>query len=112
MINTYRIPGINRPELTATARLRGGQRVTKVTKTTKEQIARIVTEGLETGKSHQELSDEIMNEMNTTAARARTIAAQECNTSLQAVSFDMACDPDCNAAEETVNCHCFLIYDE
>ena len=22
------------------------------------------------------------------------------------------CDPDCNAAEETVNCHCFLIYDE
>ena len=69
VINTYRIPGINRPELTATARLRGGQRVTKVTKTTKEQIARIVTEGLETGKSHQELSDEIMNEMNTTAAR-------------------------------------------
>lgn len=159
VINTYRIPGINRPELTATARLRGGQRVTKVTKTTKEQIARIVTEGLETGKSHQELSDEIMNEMNTTSARARTIAAQECNTSLQAGSFDMAkhcrfktktwhvtninkardthrelngktipfsepfvtskghrlmmpCDPDCNAAEETVNCHCFLIYDE
>ncbi|MBS7001526.1 MAG: phage portal protein [Clostridiaceae bacterium] len=157
VINTYRIPGINRPELTATARLRGGQRVTKVTKTTKEQIARIVTEGLETGKSHQELSDEIMNEMNTTSARARTIAAQECNTSLQAGSFDMAkrcqfktktwhvtninkardthrelngktipfsepfvtskghklmmpCDPDCNAAEETVNCHCFLTY--
>lgn len=149
VINTYRIPGINRPELTATARLRGGQRVTKVTKTTKEQIARIVTEGLETGKSHQELSDEIMNEMNTTSARARTIAAQECNTSLQAGSFDMAkrcqfktktwhvtninkardthrelngktipfsepfvtskghklmmpCDPDCNAAEETL----------
>ncbi len=159
VINTYRIPGINRPELTATARLRGGQRVTKVTKTTKEQIARIVTEGLETGKSHQELSDEIMNKMNTTSARARTIAAQECNTSLQAGSFDMAkrcrfktktwhvtninkardthrelngktipfsepfvtskghklmmpCDPDCNAAEETVNCHCFLTYDE
>ena len=157
VINTYRIPGINRPELTATARLRGGQRVTKVTKTTKEQIARIVTEGLETGKSHQELSDEIMNEMNTTSARARTIAAQECNTSLQAGSFDMAkrcqfktktwhvtninkardthrelngktipfsepfvtskghklmmpCDPDCNAAEETGNCHCFLTY--
>lgn len=23
----------------------------------------------------------------------------------------MPCDPNCNVAEETVNCHCFLTYD-
>lgn len=154
---TYRIEAMQRPAMTSTARIRGGQRITRVTQTTKSNIGRIVTNGLLNGKSHQELTEEIMDEMNTSAERARVIAAQECNTSLLAGNYDMAknggfttktwhvtniskardthrglngktvsinepfitergnklmmpCDPDCNIAEETVNCHCFLTY--
>lgn len=88
--NTYRLQSIQRPELSATARLQGGQRVTRVTQTTKENIARIVADGLESGKSNQAIADEIEISMNTTSGRARIIAAQECNTSLQAGNFDMA----------------------
>lgn len=157
VIATYRLKGIQQPALTSTAKLRGGQRVTRVTQTTKNRIGQIVADGLAQGKGKQELTEEIMGEMNTSAARARTIAAQECNTSLLAGNFDMArrggfssktwhitnfskardthrelngktipitepfvtskgnklmmpCDPDCNVAEETVNCHCFLTY--
>lgn len=157
MISTYRIPAINQPALISTARLRGGQRVTRVTNVTKDKIRQIITDGLAEGKGRLELTEEIMDEMNTSAARARTIAAQECNTSLNAGQFDMAkrggftmktwhitnalkardthlglngktlmlsepfvtssgnrlmmpCDPDCNVAEETVNCHCFLTF--
>lgn len=90
VVRMYRIPAINRPELTSTARLRGGQRITQVTQTTKDQIAKIVSEGLETGKGRQELTEEIMDAMGSTETRARTIAAQECNTSLLAGNFDMA----------------------
>ncbi len=155
--NTYRLRSIQRPELSAAARLKGGQRVTRVTQTTKENIARIVAEGLESGKSNLTIADEIEMAMNTTSGRARVIAAQECNTSLLAGNFDMArkggfgnktwhvtninkardthrelngktvpfdapfvtskgnrlmhpCDSDCNVAEETVNCHCFLTF--
>ena len=158
VMGTYRIPAINRPELTSTARLRGGQRITRVTQTTKEKVGALVTEALEEGKGRQQLSEEIMAEMRTSETRARLIAAQECNTSLSAGQFDMArrggfktktwhvtnvskardthrelngktvpfsepfvttmgnklmmpCDPNCNVAEETVNCHCFLTYD-
>lgn len=157
VVKTYRLKGVQQPALTSTARLRGGQRITRINQTTKESVGRIVADGLLTGKNHQELTEDIMAEMNTTASRARTIAAQECNTSLLAGNFDMArqggfssktwhytnagkardthkelngktvpitepfvtingnklmmpCDPDCNVAEETVNCHCFLTY--
>lgn len=87
---TYRLEALQRPSMTSTARIRGGQRVTRVTKTTKESIRNIITEGLVNGKSHQELTEEIMDEMNTSAKRARVIAAQECNTSLLAGNYDMA----------------------
>lgn len=87
---TYRIEAVQRPAMTSIARIRGGQRVTRVTQTTKASIGRIVTDGLLNGKSHQELTEEIMDEMNTSAERARVIAAQECNTSLLAGNYDMA----------------------
>lgn len=90
VIATYHLKGIQQPALTSTAKLRGGQRVTRVTQTTKDRIGQIVADGLVKGKGKQELTDEIMEEMNTSAARARTIAAQECNTSLLAGNFDMA----------------------
>lgn len=87
---TYRIRDMQRPAMTSTARIRGGQRITRVTQTTKNNIGKIITNGLFDGKSHQELTEEIMNEMNTSAERARVIAAQECNTSLLAGNYDMA----------------------
>ena len=87
---TYRLNGLNVQELTHTARLKGGHRVTKVTKTTKEAISRIITAGLEEGKGRNQLADEIIKEMGTSGQRARLIAAQECNISLQAGNYDMA----------------------
>lgn len=87
---TYRIRDMQRPAMTSTARIRGGQRITRVTQTTKNNIGKIITNGLFDGKSHQELTEEIMDEMNTSAERARVIAAQECNTSLLAGNYDMA----------------------
>lgn len=87
---TYRLQGMNIPELTHTARVRGGQRVTRVTQTTKEAISRIITTGLEEGKGRNQLADEIMNEMGASGNRARLIAAQECNISLQSGNYDMA----------------------
>ncbi len=87
---TYRLNGMDLPELTHTARVRGGQRVTRVTQTTKEAIGRIITAGLEEGKGRNQLTDEIIQEMGTSGKRARLIAAQECNISLQAGNYDMA----------------------
>jgi HK97 family phage portal protein len=87
---TYRMEAMQRPAMTSTARIRGGQRVTRVTQTTKGNISRIINDGLSNGKSYQELTEEIMDEMNTSAERARVIAAQECNTSLLAGNYDMA----------------------
>lgn len=87
---TYRIRNMQRPAMTSTARIRGGQRITRVTQTTKNNIGKIITNGLFEGRSHQELTEEIMDEMNTSAERARVIAAQECNTSLLAGNYDMA----------------------
>ncbi len=153
----YRLNQIDQPKLVDTARLKGGNRIVGITKTTRENIRAIIVDGLETGKGRNELTESIMKAMNTSSARARTIAAQECNISLLAGNFDMAkkggfsrktwhvtnpakardthralngktvgidepfvttkgnrlmapCDPDCNVAEETVNCHCYLTY--
>lgn len=87
---TYRLNGINIPELTNVARLRGGQRVTRVTQSTKETISRIITAGLEEGKGNNQLADEIAAEMGASTERARLIAEQECGTSLMAGNYDMA----------------------
>lgn len=87
---TYRLNNMDIPELTHAARVRGGQRVTRVTQTTKEAIGRIITAGLEQGKGRNQLADEIIEEMGTSGKRARLIAAQECNISLQSGNFDMA----------------------
>ncbi|MGL5435885.1 MAG: phage portal protein [Lachnospiraceae bacterium] len=90
IVSSYRLRGVQQPALTSTARLRGGQRVTRISQTTKDAIRTIVTDGLTTGMSQQTIADNIMFEMDTSAGRARTIAAQECNTSLLAGNFDMA----------------------
>ena len=86
----YRLNGIQQPALVSTARLKGGQRITRVTQTTKDTVKDIITKGLQEGKNKQTLTDEIVLAMNTSDERARLIAAQECNTSLLAGNFDMA----------------------
>lgn len=86
----YRLNQIDQPKLVDTARLRGGERIVGITKTTRENIRAIIIDGLETGKGRKELSETIEMTMNTSSARARTIAAQECNISLLAGNFDMA----------------------
>ena len=87
---TYRLKGVDIPELTHIARVQGGQRVTRVTQTAKDAVSRIITAGLEEGKGNGQLADEIMKEIGVTSKRARLIAEQECGTSLMAGNYDMA----------------------
>lgn len=86
----YRLNQMQQPALVDTARLRGGERIRNITQTTRVNIQKIIADGLETGKGRKELTESIMQTMNTNSARARTIAVQECNTSLLAGNFDMA----------------------
>lgn len=85
----HNITAVQRPELVSTAKLRGGSRVRGITQTTKDTIGRIVSNALEHGDSRETIAKRIQQEMQTSASRARTIAAQECNTSLLTGNFDM-----------------------
>lgn len=85
----HKITAVQRPELVSTAKLRGGSRVRGITQTTKDTIGRIVSNALEHGDSRETITKQIQQEMQTSASRARTIAAQECNTSLLTGNFDM-----------------------
>jgi len=85
----YGLEAIQRPELVSVAKLRGGARVKHITQTTQQEISRIVTASLEHGDSRAVIAEQIQQEMKTTSARAKTIAAQECNSSLLSGNFDM-----------------------
>ena len=85
----HNITAVQRPELVSTAKLRGGSRVRGIPQTTKDTIGRIVSNALEHGDSRETIAKQIQQEMQTSASRARTIAAQECNTSLLTGNFDM-----------------------
>lgn len=85
----YGLGAIQRPELVSVAKLRGGARVRHINETTQKEISRIVSAGLENGDARKTIAEQIQQEMQTTSARARTIAAQECNASLLSGNFDM-----------------------
>lgn len=85
----YGLEAIQRPELVSVAKLRGGARVRHITQTTQKEISRIVAAGLENGDGRATIAGQIQQEMQTTSARAKTIAAQECNSSLLSGNFDM-----------------------
>lgn len=87
--NVYNIANVKRPELISTAKLNGGARIKNIQESTKKNIARIITTGLENGDPRNVLAKQIEEEMSTSAGRARVIAAQECNASLNAGSNDM-----------------------
>lgn len=83
------ITAVQRPELISTAKLRGGARIRGITQTTQQGISRIVRGALESGQTRETITKQIQEEMQTSTGRARVIAAQECNTSLQAGNIDM-----------------------
>lgn len=85
----YHLEGIKRPELVIFSKLKGAQRVTAITETTKADIRKIVSNALETGETNAQITKKIMSTMTTTEKRAKVIAAQECNTSLLKGNFDM-----------------------
>ncbi len=86
----YAIRGVDRPELVSPARLRGGQRVTRVTQTTKDTIGSIVVRCVEHGAGREALADEILQEYEIeTRTRARLIADQETAMCLEQGHFDM-----------------------
>lgn len=86
----YNIRGVQRPELLSHAKLRGGQRIRHVTQTTKENVARIVANGIEAGIGREKMADEILQEYEIqTRSRARLIADQETVTTLETGHYDM-----------------------
>lgn len=87
--NLYGLRGVQRPELISTAKLRGGRRVVNIQQATKDNIARIVSNGIENGDSTQLIADSIMQEIQTTETRAHLIAQQETMTSLSTGQYDM-----------------------
>lgn len=89
-VTAYGIRGVDRPELLSHAKLRGGQRVAHVTQTTKDNIGRIVANGVEAGISREEMANEILQEYEIQSkSRARLIADQESVTTLETGHYDM-----------------------
>lgn len=89
-MQAYNIRGVDRPELLSHAKLRGGQRIRHVTQTTKSNIARIVSNGIEAGISREKMADEILQEYEIQSkSRARLIADQETITTLETGHYDM-----------------------
>lgn len=89
-MQAYSIRGVDRPELLSHAKLRGGQRIRHVTQTTKNNIARIVFNGIEAGISQEKMADEILQEYEIESkSRARLIADQETITTLETGHYDM-----------------------
>ena len=86
----YNIRGVQRPELLSHAKMHGGQRIKNVTQTTKDNIARIVANGIEAGIGREKMADEILQEYEIQSrSRARLIADQETVTSLEMGHYDM-----------------------
>lgn len=86
----YGLRGVDRPELLSHAKLRGASRVAHVTKTTKDNIARIVLNGIDAGISREKMAQEIMQEHEIQSkSRAKLIADQETVTTLETGHYDM-----------------------
>lgn len=89
-MRAYSIRGVDRPELLSHAKLKGGQRIRHVTQTTKDNIGRIVANGIEAGISREQMAGEILQEYEiSTKSRARLIADQETAMSLETGHYDM-----------------------
>lgn len=89
-VNAYGIRGADRPELLSHAKIHGGRRIVQVSTTTKDNIARIVMNGIDAGISREKMADEILQEYEIQSkSRARLIADQETITTLETGHYDM-----------------------
>lgn len=87
--NIYNIGTIQRPELTQLAKLHGAERIKNITETTQDRIRVIIVNALENGEGKNEIIKKLKETTSMSTVRARTIAAQECNASLNAGNADM-----------------------
>lgn len=87
----YGLTGIERPEFVSAAKLNGGKRVVGIQQTTRDNIAKIISDGVANGTSQANLKKEIQTEMGSaaTAARAKLIARQETSTALATGQYEM-----------------------
>ena len=89
-VQAYNIRGSDRPELLSHAKIHGGRRISQVSSTTKDNIARIVVNGIDGGLSREQMADEILQEYEIQSkSRARLIADQETITTLETGHYDM-----------------------
>ena len=87
----YGLNSITRPEFVSAAKLNGGKRVVGIQQTTRDNIAKIISDGVANGTSQRNLKKAIKAEMGSaaTAARAKLIAQQETSTALATGQYDM-----------------------
>ena len=79
------------PDFVSAAKINGGKRVVGIQQTTRDNIAKIISDGISNGTSQSSLKKEIKAEMGpaATAARAKLIARQETSTALATGQYDM-----------------------
>ncbi len=87
----YGLNDIKRPEFVSAAKINGGKRVVGIQQTTRDNIAKIISDGVANGTSQTNLKKAIQSEMGSaaTAARAKLIARQETATALATGQFEM-----------------------
>lgn len=87
----YGLTDIKRPDFVSAAKINGGKRVVGIQQTTRDNIAKIISDGISNGTSQSSLKKEIKAEMGpaATAARAKLIARQETSTALATGQYDM-----------------------
>ncbi len=89
--DSYGLLNITRPEFVSAAKLNGGRRVVGIQQATRDNIAKIIANGIADGTSQAKLKKEIQAAMGTaaTAARAKLIARQETSTALATGQYEM-----------------------
>ena len=88
-LESYNLENVSRPEFVSAAKINGGKRVVGIQKTTRDSVAKIISNGIANGVSQNTLRDEIIEEMKTNKTRAKLIARQETSTALATGQFDM-----------------------
>ncbi len=88
---TYELFDVSRPEFVSAAKINGAKRITRIEQTTRDNIAKIIADGVANGTSQNTLRKAIQAEMGSsaTASRAKLIARQETSTALATGQFDM-----------------------
>lgn len=82
------VPNVSNPQLTDNMRKHGLERVRGINETTRDKLANIIADGIEAGKSAEQLAEMIRQQLpEIQKGRARIIAISEAHTSMQAGSY-------------------------